>query len=491
MLMAFLYLGRIKNPEQLKKTCPGEFGKLFGLDRIPETKCLRVKLKAICNQKKSKEWNADLANKWASKEGSEFYYIDGHVQVYSGHNASLGKKHVARQKLCLPGMQEFWVNNKEGLPYFYVTGEVNEKLQEMLLNHIIPKLLTDIQVKYSETELLEDTDLAVFTTVFDREGYSPVLFEKLWNEFRVAVLTYNKNVKDSWEESEFSEYTILSDGKEETMLLAERQIIKNNIKIKEVRKLSEDGHQTSIITTNKKISTEDIATYMFSRWSQENYFKYMRKEYDFDRVLQYSLEAIDGNFIVLNPEYSNLSHYIKKVREKINRRKAVLHDLENKNINESMENTGMQMKRQAKVQEELDYLLKNEEELLIQRKKHPYRIKIKDMPEDIKYNKLNQESKHFQNILKMICYRAEINCANIISEYYKRSEEEKMELVKSIIKSHGDILLDETNESLTISIYSQSNPRMNYALEKLCVVLNEAEHIYPGTNLKLIYKLAK
>jgi hypothetical protein len=32
---------------------------------------------------------------------------------------------------------------------------------------------------------------------------------------------------------------------------------------------------------------------------------------------------------------------------------------------------------------------------------------------------------------------------------------------------------------------------MNYALEKLCVVLNEAEHIYPGTNLKLIYKLAK
>ena len=90
--------------------------------------------------------------------------------------------------------------------------------------------------------------------------------------------------------------------------------------------------------------------------------------------------------------------------------------------------------------------MKNEEELLIQRKKHPYRIKIKDMSEDLKYNKLNQESKHFQNILKMICYRAEINCANIISEYYKRSEEEKMELVKSIIKSHGDILLNETNE---------------------------------------------
>ena len=108
---------------------------------------------------------------------------------------------------------------------------------------------------------------------------------------------------------------------------------------------------------------------MFSRWSQENYFKYMRKEYDFDRVLQYSIEAIDGDFLVLNPEYSNLSHYIKKVREKINRRKAILHDLKNKNVNDSMENTGSQMKRQAKVQEELDYLFEKRRRIINSKKK--------------------------------------------------------------------------------------------------------------------------
>ncbi len=36
--LAFMYLCRIKNPEQLKHISPGEFGKLLGIDRIPEAK---------------------------------------------------------------------------------------------------------------------------------------------------------------------------------------------------------------------------------------------------------------------------------------------------------------------------------------------------------------------------------------------------------------------------------------------------------------------
>jgi hypothetical protein len=49
------------------------------------------------------------------------YYVDGHVQVYHGRLAELGKKHVSRQRLCLPGMMEFWINSREGLPFFFIT----------------------------------------------------------------------------------------------------------------------------------------------------------------------------------------------------------------------------------------------------------------------------------------------------------------------------------------------------------------------------------
>lgn len=46
-------LSRIKTPEQLKTCKPGELGKLLGLDRVPEAKCLRAKIGQIVEQRKA------------------------------------------------------------------------------------------------------------------------------------------------------------------------------------------------------------------------------------------------------------------------------------------------------------------------------------------------------------------------------------------------------------------------------------------------------
>ncbi len=62
---------------------------------------------------------------------------------------------------------------------------------------------------------------------------------------------------------------------------------------REDRKKNSDSHQTSIITTNKKITTILIAIKMFSRWAQENFFKYIRTDYDLDRITHYVVNEID------------------------------------------------------------------------------------------------------------------------------------------------------------------------------------------------------
>lgn len=489
LFLSFMYLRRIKNPEKLKYHSPGEFGKIMGLDRVPEAKCFRGKLAEICSQHKSGEWNMALANRWAQAEGNEFYYIDGHVQVYNGYQATLGKKHVSRQKLCLPGMQEFWINDQNGMPYFYITGEVNEKLLEMLRQHIIPALLNEMPCKYSEQELENDHDLARFTLVFDREAYSPVFFQKLWEQYRIAVLTYRKNVKDHWDENDFSEYDVEIEGNTSKMQLAEKAVELNGVPMREIRRLSV-GHQTSVITTNKKLSLLMIALFMFARWTQENFFKYMRQDYDFDRMLQYAVEQIDGDFSVNNPEYSNLTYKLGKLREKISRKKAVLFELMENNIKDTLDKASHYLKEQSKVREELKILEIQENELLAKRTKTPCRVKIKEMPEHIRYTKLNIESKHFQNIIKMICYRAETSFANRLGVNFKKDANEKRALAKSLINSTADILPDYTQNKLTIKIYSQANPRMNLAIEKLIPLLNECETDYPGTNLVLNFQIA-
>lgn len=485
--LAFMYLCRIKSVEQLKHFSPGEMGKLLGLDRIPEARCLREIIKELSVQERASEWNAYLSEDWINQEDTSIYYIDGHVQVYHGYLANLGKKHVSRQKLCLPGMVEFWVNNAEGLPYFYVTGDVNEKLQEMITTQLAPRLLELTDGRVSQEDLDQDESLPKFTLVFDREAYSPAFFKHLWNCFRIAVITYRKNVKDQWDEKDFSVYDI-DTGVETIMELCEKQTELNGVELREVRRLTDTGHQTSVITTNFKMSTSQIALYMFSRWTQENFFRYMRQEYDIDRIIQYGVDELDKTVMVVNREYSNITYKLKKLRERKARRQAKLYALVEENIEGEMEQTGKNIKKQLYFRREIESLEAEEKEILAQRAQHPYKISIGEMPEHVRYNKLKTESKHLQNIIKIICYRAETAIANMLAAHYRKTHNEIRALVKSIIFAKADLYPDYNRNILTVRLNNLATPRDNMAVSEICQTLNDYEAVFPGTELKLVFK---
>ncbi len=483
LLTAFMYLCRIQNPEQLKKVNPGDFGKLLGLDRIPEAKCLRKKTKEIYNQDKSSQWSMELAKSWADIEQANFYYIDGHVQQYHGHAANLGKKYLSRQKLCLPGMQEFWVNNRQGMPYFYVTGQVNEKLQQMIEEQIIPMLLEQIHT----TEKSPEEPL--FTIVFDREAYSPKFFGRLWEAHRIAVITYRKNATDTWEEGDFASYKVATEANQVEMKLAEKEIALDHVKMREVRRLGTNHHQTSVLTTHPTLSINMVALYMFARWSQENFFRYMRQDYEFDKISQYTVEQIDDSFEVNNPAHSKLDYQIKKTREKIARRHAILYKLKEENADTDLDQTPTQIQKQQTIQQELETLEDDEQTLLQQRKTTPRKITIKDMGEN-RYNKLHTESKLFLNVIKMICYRAETSFANLLATHHKKHINEKRALAKTIINTPCDMKVNQENKTLTITLHTLATPRDNQVVNKICQLINQNNIVFPGTNLKMIYKSA-
>jgi len=112
------------------------------------------------------------------------------------------------------------------------------------------------------------------------------------------------------------------------------------------------------------------------------------------------------------------------------------------------------------------------------------------MPESIRYNRLNQESKTLMNVLKMICYRAETALARLLSPHYKRSNQEIRMLIKSMIRSPINLEVDRKNEVLNITLYPLSNMRSIEPIRKICDTLNETNTIYPDTNLRLNYKIA-
>jgi hypothetical protein len=497
--LSFFLLLRIKAMEQGKQYNPGEFGKLTGYDRIPEVKKLRGMIEELTRAGKCEDWGKSLSTKWIGEEEPELYYVDGHVQVYHGYLAEPGKKHVSRQRLCLPGMTEFWVNSTQGLPFFFITAEVNEKMIEMLENEIIPRLLELHAVSAEQQNLMdENPDYPLFTLVFDREAYSPALFKKIWEKYRIAVLTYRKNVKDEWEEADFEEIKVDVRLGETEMKLHEKEVVLDGYSMREVRRLTSSGHQTGIISNNRILNLAMIACYMFGRWVQENFFRYLRQDYAFDKIIQYAVDEIDKNIMAVNREYSNIQYDIKRSREKLYRLKAniynyqqeALKENENRKPEDENKKAGKWFKRTLELTEKA---LRMEEEinrLTDMRKNIKYKIPVSEMPENERYTKLHQESKYLMNIIKMICYRAETALANKLAPHFSRSEDEVRTLVKAITKLSIDMIPDMENSLLNITLYPLSNLRSQNALANIIDGVNATKTVYPGTTLMMRFKIA-
>jgi hypothetical protein len=483
LLLAYMALLRIRNPEQLKTCKPGELGKIMGLDRVPEVKCLREKLSQIVIQNKAEDFERCLSKQWIEQQACLYFYIDGHVRIYYGQQANLQKKYVSRQKLCLAGTTEYWVNDQQGKPFMFFIGDLNERLKDAIEQHIVPALIQDTKIIAPGNDSIQPR----FTIIFDREGYEPAFFAKLWEEYRVAVITYRKHVKDKWDRDDFKSVETQVNDAKVTMQICEKPVQLGKHSFREIRRLTASDHQTSIITTHPTLEQAIVAPQMFARWSQENFFKYLIEEFDFDKMINYGIEIPDQNKAVVNPAYSRLYQQRKKLIEKRRRLEAQMLEAMENNINQNINETKKWLQKQATLKEKIEELQVQINQKIEGLSKTPSKIKLADMPEQIRYNQLKKESKMFMNIIKMIAYRAETALFNLIKPFYNNNEKDGRQIIQTILSSSANVQPDYQNNTLNITIHSQATPRTNKALKHLCEELNQTETSYPLTNLKLVF----
>ena len=488
LTLAFMALLRIKNPEQLKQCKPGELGRIIGLDRVPEVKCLRRKIDLLTRQQQATHLNTILVDSWYSGDSSqdaEFLYIDGHVRIYYGNKANLPVKYVSRQKLCLSATTEYWVNDAQGLPVMMVMGELTEKLQTVIEHQIIPELQKTILLSRKP----QGDNTPVCTFIFDREAYEPAFFRRLWETYKIAIITYRKNVKDKWPDECFKSIAVSVLQQIVNMQLCEQGTSLGGYWFREIRRKGETGHQTSIVTTHPTLEPNFIAGRMFGRWSQENFFRYLIEDYDFDKMVAFGIEPVDPEKEIVNPQYRKLTHQLKKLREKIQRLEARFFPLIQLAIDQPLDNLPLITIKQMEYKEKIDFFKNQEMELLNQRARLKPRLKVCQMPQQERYNKLKTESKLLMNVIRMICYRAESSVAEWIAPFLAKAENEKRMVVKQIIQSHADLNPDYESKSLRVTLHSLAAARYNHAVRELVKLLNQTETIFPGTDLKIIYEI--
>jgi hypothetical protein len=492
LLIAFLALARVKSIEAARYEPPGEWGKLIGLDRIPEVRTLRQKIDLLCQDGETvREWSGVLAQEWmkVNPQTAGCLYVDGHVRVYHGSLTPLPKRYVSRQRLCLRGTTDYWVNAMDGQPFFVVTQAVDPGLRKVLEEQIVPRLLGEVPGQPTQEQLDADRLLARWTLIFDREGYSPELFARLWQD-RVAVITYRKftDEQDYWREEEFRLHTVkLVNGEQVQLWLAERGVrLSNGLWVREIRRRDEQtGHQTAILTTDFRRALEPVAAAMFARWCQENFFRYMGEHYGLNRLIEYGTEPVPDTTLVSNPALKRKTQEVRRQRAQLLKEKAQFEALTAPAQPEALAQfeleKGQWLERIQQRQQTLK-LLKAE------RKALPKRIPFKELPAEERFAQLRTSKKHFVDTIKMIAYRAETALVHMAREHLERPDDARA-LVRQVLTSTVDLLPDLANQILKVRLHPLATAAHNEVLRHLCAELTDTETEYPGTQQRMVFEL--
>lgn len=492
IILGFLVLLRVKSLEGVRYMPPGELGKLVGLDRIPEVKTLRQKVSLLSDNGNVGRWQNELSRYWmeSSPQLAGYLYVDGHVRVYYGKQTKLPRRYVSRERLCLRGITDYWINDALGQPFFVVSSALTGGLLSMLREEIVPRLLTDVPNQPSLAELEADSGLHRLVLLFDREGYSPEFFEEMFLKHRIACITYKKYPGDDWPEREFKEEEVIfKNGEKIMMKLAERHLeLSKHFWVIEIRRLSENGHQTAILSSNYKAGRGEIAASMFQRWSQENFFKYMMENFGIDRLIEYETQPISETSRVVNPEY-------RVIEKEIGKRKAILKNLHAQfgemTLDIDEDETARVMKYETQMAELRERI--NSEESVInrlhkQKKATQKHITIAQLSDNEKFSQLATGKKHFIDTIKMVAYRAETAMANIIRPHMARKDEARR-VIRQIFNTETNLIPDEQNKRLIVELHNLTSEYADQLANILCQELNNSRSIFPGTDMEIFYKL--
>jgi len=487
-LLGFMALARIRRPEGLRHVLPGELGKTLGLDRVPEVRTLREKIATMAGQGTPQAWMQELSRQWMQADPQEagYLYVDGHVRVYHGSNALLPRRFVSREKLCLRGTTDYWINDALGRPFFVVSQTVTDGLAATLLDQIVPELLASVPGQPTEAELAVDPLRHRFAVIFDREGSAHSLLGKLW-ERRIAAITYRKAVKDLWPAEAFAEVEVPVIGGDVTrMRLATRQTTltagQDVLPVLEVRRLTRTGHQTAIITTARRLESPAIAGRMFSRWCQENFFAYMMHHFDIDGLVQYGSEEIPGTTLIVNPAWRTLDRAVKDARVRIRKLHAEIGA-------QTLRNDGDDIEQQAEWLQDVQRLEADAAELRLKRRQTSRKVPLSTLPENERPRQLRPLGKMFTNTIKMIAYRAETELVGRLRPHLAK-EEDARALIRELFVSSADLDPNEQDHTLTVRIHRMASPAHDKAIGALLANLNHSDIRHPETGMRLIYELA-
>lgn len=453
-LLSRAWLG-LKHLDSLQHGTPRRWGRLLGLDRLPETKTLARKLVELAARKLAGTFMAQMAERRirANRDACAVLYVDGHVRQYHGRRR-VSKRFVTRRGLAAPAIEDWWVHDAQCSPVLKIPGRPDRSMVAM-----IPDIVKDVRQWIGD-----DREL---TIIFDRAGWSPKLFAQL-ALLGVRVITYRKGKRRAYPLDEFDQDVSIQDPHAKDPKVyhtRDRHTRIDGHTFRSVTVLGKKDHQTEITTTDWDSDTATIVRGIFSRWGQENYFKYERRHRALDVLDSYQFEPVPDDVQVPNPAHQGLDRQVKRAQARLRK---------------------LESAKTKPRPTQLDWWRTRIADLKARRRRTPRRIHVGDLPADQRPEQPNAERKLFGEVLTISAQRIEARLLGLLARHYKSTHKDGRELLRQILNDTGDFTVEA--DVLTVTLNPLASPHQTAALAALCDEVNALEPTFPETHLRLRFQ---
>jgi hypothetical protein len=242
-----------------------------------------------------------------------------------------------------------------------------------------------------------------------------------------------------------------------------------------------------VLATDYRSELRPIAVRMFARWTQENFLKYMREHYAIDRLVEHGTEPLPETTLVVNPAWRKLDSQIRRQQALRDRDHAAFGALNLSAIPEPPELEAWQQQT-AQLHQTITARQTRLEELKAQRKKTPRHLTLKELPPAEQFPRLRAGRKHFVDTIKLIAYRAETALVGTVRETLARSDDGRA-LVRELMRTTADLHPNLEHKTLTVCLHPLPSRLQDQAVQHLAEELTATETVFPGTDLRLVFKL--
>jgi prepilin-type processing-associated H-X9-DG protein len=460
---------------------------------------LRRKLALLCQSRQAAELGRRLARRWLAVGllNATFLFVDGHVKVYSGKR-QVPEVWNSQRRMPLPGIEQYFVNDLRGRPLLVVTEDVSGNLAKSL-----PKVIEAIR------KVLDDE--RHFTVIFDRGGYDGQLFGWLVEQ-GLDFITYQRG-DVALARDQFRRHEVRWEGQRVRCWLAEDTVtVAGSGPWRRIVLRTPSGHQTPILTSlgqadrprpdgspsEAGLPPARVVAVMLARWRQENCFKALRAYGGLDVLVSYAVDpAVDRE--VPNPavrlakgELQRLLATARKVRAALGQ--TVL-DAQQTSAPEAgarpTRDGGKPAGRRALTQATLLAQLQPVEADITQA-----RERLKGLPRRVTLSSLGDlpatprlEAKVLTDVVKVAAYNAQLWLADRLAQHYPHTND-LHDLVRAFAQLSGT-MTREPDGRLRVCLDPPDIPLYRRALAGLCDDLNRTAPHFPGTDIPLIYEVAR